>query len=54
VQDLEGDGPVVPEITRQVDRSHAAAAELPLDHVAVAQGVLEEQVDWDRSTAWRG
>jgi hypothetical protein len=39
VQDLEGDWPIVPEIVRQVDRSHAALAELALDRVAIAEGV---------------
>ena len=53
-QHLDGDPAVVPAVLRQVDGGHAAAAELPLDHVAVAQGVGEERVDCGHSTAWRG
>jgi hypothetical protein len=41
VQDLEGDWAIVAEIARQEDRSHAAAAELALEDVAVGEGSLE-------------
>ena len=41
VEHLERDRSVVPEIAREVDRGHAAAAELALEHVAVGQGGLE-------------
>ena len=38
LQDLERDLPLVPEILRQVDRSHPALADLTLDAVAALQG----------------
>jgi hypothetical protein len=41
MEDLEGDGAVVPEVAGQVDRGHAAAAELTLEPVAVGRGGLE-------------
>jgi hypothetical protein len=41
-QDLERDGPIVPEIVGEVDRGHAAASELALDAVAIGQGGHEE------------
>jgi hypothetical protein len=41
MEDLQGDGAVVPDIAGQVDGGHAAAAELALEHVAVGQGGLE-------------
>jgi hypothetical protein len=41
-QDLEGDGPVVPQVVGEVYRGHAAAAELALDAVAIGQGGREE------------
>ena len=41
MQDLEGDGAVVPNVPGEVDRGHAAAPELALEAVAVAQGGLE-------------
>ena len=41
-QDLERDGAIVPEVVREVDHGHAAAAELALDAVAVGQGGREE------------
>ena len=37
VQDLDGDVAVVPEVVREVDRGHAAGAELALDAVAVGE-----------------
>jgi len=54
VQDLEGDGPLVPEITRQVDRSHAALAELALEQVTIAEGIRQWRVDGGHGNAeWR-
>ena len=41
VQDLERHRPVVLEVAGEVDRGHAAAAELALEHVAVAEGLAE-------------
>ncbi len=41
MQHLEGDRPVVAEVVGEVDRGHAAAAELAFDRVAVAQGLGE-------------
>jgi hypothetical protein len=35
-QDLQRDGAFVPDIAREIDGSHPAAAELALDHVSVA------------------
>ena len=52
VEYFEGDKTVMPAVLCKVDRGHAAAAELPLDHVAIAQGVVEAQVDCGHSTAW--
>ena len=40
-QDLERDGPVVPEVVREVDHGHAAASELALDAIAIGQGGRE-------------
>ena len=51
---LEGDLAVVLEVVGQVDRGHAAAPELALEHVAVAEGVGEKRVDCGHNTAWRG
>ena len=45
VQDLEGDRPIVPEIARQVDRSHAAPAELALEQVAVTKSIAQGRVN---------
>ena len=41
VQDLEGDRPVVPHVLGEIDGSHPAAPELPLERVAPAQSALE-------------
>ena len=41
MEDLQGDGAVVPEIAGEIDRGHAATAELALEQVAVGQGGLE-------------
>jgi hypothetical protein len=40
-EDLEGDGAVVSEVTRQIDDGHAAAPELALEHIPIPQRVLE-------------
>ena len=40
-QHLQGHRPVVPEVPSEVDRGHAAAAELALEHVALAEGLAE-------------
>ena len=42
-QDLDGDGPVVLEVAGEVDRGHAAAAQLALEAVAVAEGGLKRR-----------
>ena len=36
-EDLDGDGAVVLEVVGEVDRGHAALAQLPLDAVAVGE-----------------
>ena len=41
MQHLERDRPVVPEVAGEVDRGHPAAAELALEHVALAEGLAE-------------
>ena len=41
MEDLQGDRTVVPEIAGEIDRGHAATAELALEHVAVAEGVCQ-------------
>jgi hypothetical protein len=41
MEDLQGDRTAVPEIAGEIDRGHAATAELALEHVAVGQGGLE-------------
>jgi hypothetical protein len=41
VEDLEGDQAIVLEVVGEVDRSHAAPAELALDHIAVAESFSE-------------
>ena len=40
-QHLDGDGPVVPLIMREIDRRHPAATELPIDAVPTSQGFGE-------------
>ena len=37
MEDLERDGTIVPDVVGQVDHRHAAAAELTLERVAVAE-----------------
>jgi hypothetical protein len=44
MQDLERYRAVVPEITGQIDRGHAAAAQLALDDVAIGEGGLQVSV----------
>ena len=46
-QHLERDLAVVPEVVGEVDRGHAAAAELALDRVAAGEGRLELREDVD-------
>ena len=41
MQDLDRDVAVVPQVVREIDRRHAARAELALDAVAVGEGELE-------------
>ena len=41
-QDLERDGPIVPEVVGEIDGGHAAASELALDAIAIGQGGREE------------
>jgi hypothetical protein len=41
MEDLQGDGTIVPEVAGQIDCGHAATAELALEQVAVGQGGLE-------------
>jgi hypothetical protein len=45
MEDLQGDGAVVPKIAGEIDRGHAATTELALDHVAVTESVGELLVD---------
>ena len=45
MEDLQGDGAVMPEIASEIDRGHAATAELALEHVAVPKRVGELLVD---------
>ena len=45
MENLQGDGAVVPDIAGQVDGGHAAAAELALEHVAVPESFGEPLVD---------
>ena len=40
-EDLQGDEAVVFEVAGEIDRGHAAAAELALDRVAIAKGVRQ-------------
>jgi hypothetical protein len=46
VQHLEGDPPVMLEVLGEVDRGHAPAAKLALEHVAVGQSGLEAGSDF--------
>ena len=46
VQHLERDLAVVLEVVREVDRGHAAAAELALERVAVGQGADRRSWMW--------
>jgi len=51
VQNLQRDRPIVPEITRQVDRGHAAPAELALEQVTIAESIRQWRVAWDHGDA---
>ena len=48
VEDLQGDQTVMLDVPGQVHRRHAAAAELPLEDIAVAEGVFEYGVAADQ------
>ena len=41
LKDLEGDGAVVLQVMGQIDRGHAAAAQLPPDRVTAGQGRMQ-------------
>ena len=41
VEHLEGDGPAVAEVAGEVDRGHAAPAELALEAIAIGESGLE-------------
>jgi len=41
VQDLERDGPVVPQVVGEIDRGHPPAAELALEAVAVLESLRQ-------------
>ena len=41
VKDLKGYGPVMLQVMRQVDRCHAPAAELTLEHLTTGEAGLE-------------
>ena len=51
---LEGDEAVVAEVPGEVDRRHAAVAELALEEIAVAQGVGEGEIDSSHDPAGWG
>ncbi len=51
---LEGDEAIVAEVPGEVDRRHAAAAELALEEIAVAQGVGEGGIDSSHDPAGWG
>jgi hypothetical protein len=54
-EDLERHLPVVADVFRQVDRGHAAGADLAVDPVAVGQGGLEpaEKFGHQNGFGWR-
>jgi hypothetical protein len=54
VQDLESNEPVMADVSSQVHRGHAAATQLPLDHIAVTQGFLELEIVLGHRTAREG
>ena len=59
VEHLERDGPVVLQIVREIHRRHAATSELPLEAVAVGEGVREwgrdaVRVRWHRNNIEEG
>jgi hypothetical protein len=45
MEDLERDRPVVPHVVGEIDRRHAAAPQLAVQHVPVAQGVGQGRGD---------
>ena len=54
LEDLDGDLAVVLEVVGEIDRRHAALAELALDAVAVGQGGLEGGARFCRGSSGRG
>src|SRR5262245_48525872 len=38
MEDLDGDVAVVADVVREIDRRHAAGAELPIDAIAIGEG----------------
>jgi hypothetical protein len=54
VEHLEGDRPVVAEIAGQPDSSHAPAAELALERVAVPQAVAQYRHRVGHGARWIG
>ena len=54
VEDLQRNWAVVPEVSRQVDRGHTPAPELPLKHVAIAKSIGQRRVDDGHESAWKG
>jgi hypothetical protein len=51
---LHRDLAVMPDVPRQINGGHPPAPELPLEHIAVAEGVGEERIDCSHERAWRG
>src|SRR5688500_9319974 len=41
VEELEGDGAIVPDVAGEVDRRHSSGADLPLYVIAFRKGLLE-------------
>ena len=41
IQQLDGDGTLVTKVTREIDRGHAATADLAIDLVPAAEGGSE-------------
>src|SRR3954462_11653523 len=50
MKNLEGDQSIVLEISREIDGRHPAAAELPLEEVAISKSILESGVDFDHQS----
>src|SRR5262249_23731330 len=54
MENLEGNGPIVLQVLGEEDRRHAAAPQLALNTVAVAQGGLETIEDIGQTGSGRG